>query len=83
MLERTRDRLETWFGDPFVLYLKSLGYNSIRLPKENIEPLEVLQRSGGDLHRFDKLDRVMMSDGTERLPDISRDNAAADINSAY
>ena len=29
-------------NDPIITYLKSVGYNSIRLPRANIKPLQIL-----------------------------------------
>jgi len=36
-------------NDPFLTYLKSFGYNVIRLPKTDVKLLQALSRNGKDL----------------------------------
>jgi hypothetical protein len=36
-------------SDPFITYLKSFGYNPIRLPRVNFTPLSVMSKSGKEL----------------------------------
>jgi hypothetical protein len=67
-------------NDPFVTYLKSFGYNVIRLPRVDIKPLQVLSRQGKNLGRLGDLADVMNPGGHIKLPTISKDNQAANIS---
>lgn len=50
--------------DPFVTYLKSYGYNTIRLPRANIRPLQLLTKSGRDLAWLGDLTDVFVPKAT-------------------
>jgi hypothetical protein len=65
--------------DNSLSYLRSLGYNVVRLPKSDISPLLMLARDGRVLDRFGALDSVLVGDGTVPLPPIAIDLPAANI----
>jgi uncharacterized protein (UPF0297 family) len=66
--------------DPFVAYLKSYGYNVVRLPRANLKPLEVLSRQGKNLGRLGDLTDVMNPGGNVTFPAISLDNRSSNIS---
>ncbi len=66
--------------DPFVTYLKSYGYNIVRLPKADIRPLQVLSRQGGSLGRLGDLADIMNPGGSIALPALALNNPSANIS---
>lgn len=66
--------------DPFVTYLKSFGYNAIRLPRASVSPLQVLAKSGKDLTWLGDLADVFQVQTAEALPPIERDSVASGIS---
>lgn len=66
-------------SDPFVTYLKQFGYNTIRLPRANIKPLQLLARSGRDLNWLGDLSDVFVSPEAHPLPAVQLDVDAANI----
>lgn len=69
-----------WCKDKSVSYLNELGWNVVRLPKENINPLLVLSRSNGYLEILGELSDFVIK-GKSRPPKIVRDQAVAEISS--
>jgi hypothetical protein len=69
-----------WFSDPFLTYLRSFGWNTVRFPKADLQPLEVLTKDGRDLERFGQLSTIMIGDGTIAIPKPNVNKPAADIN---
>src|SRR4051794_27877704 len=67
-----------WCADPFLSLLKQFGYNVVRLPRKNIEPLQVLSRDGTNLDVLGNLADVLVS--AEGPPEITRDAQATDIS---
>lgn len=66
-------------SDPAVNYLKGIGYNVIRLPRADFEPLLVLSQQGGDDLSVDgPLGGIMSAPGG--LPPVTQGVVAADIN---
>lgn len=47
--------------DPLITYLKEFGYNAVRLPKADLRPLQLLERSGRSLTPLGALDDVFLS----------------------
>lgn len=64
-------------NDPFVTYLKSFGYNPIRLPRANIRPLQLLARDGKELTWIGDVTDLFV--GPAELPKLEIDNPAAAI----
>ena len=67
-------------SDPFVKALKSFGYNIVRLPKADLQPLLLLSKSGDNLDRLGAISRLLTPSETEPLPTISADSPAANVN---
>jgi hypothetical protein len=67
-------------NDPFITYLKTFGYNTIRLPKADFRPLQLLARQGKDLDRLGDLATVLQTGNNIPLPPISTDVRAANIS---
>ena len=44
--------------DPRLTYLNSKGYNVILLPREGIEPLDVLGRDNGGVNRLGTIGQI-------------------------
>ena len=67
-------------NDPFLTYLKSFGYNVIRLPKADVKPLQVLARQGNDLNRLGDLATLLVTGSNIPLPLLSENTRAANIS---
>lgn len=67
-------------NDPFLTYLKSFGYNMIRLPKADVKPLQVLARQGNDLNRLGDLAMLLVAGSNIPLPSVSENTRAANIS---
>lgn len=65
--------------DPSVDTLNQLGYNVVRLPRENIRPLDVLAKSGASLETLGQLADFVVDTGLAP-PAIKEDQIAADIS---
>ena len=60
-----------------VSYLNELGYTVVRLPSEDIRPLQVFYKPNGGLKRLGPIsDFVVEQNG---VPEISRDNTVSDV----
>lgn len=66
--------------DPFVTYLKSFGYNPIRLPRANIRPLQILAQSGKDLTWMGDITDVFVPEQGGQLPAVEADVPAGNIS---
>jgi hypothetical protein len=66
--------------DPFLTYLKSYGYLPIRLPKADLQPLQLLVSEGSDLNRLGDLGTLMVSGSNIPLPPINKDVRTANIS---
>ncbi|MEJ7606072.1 MAG: hypothetical protein WKF37_07345 [Bryobacteraceae bacterium] len=64
--------------DPRLTYLNNLGYNVVGLPRQGIDPLHVLCRSGRRLEDLGHLKSVWTT--KEQLPAISGPNEVPNIN---
>lgn len=65
--------------DPFVTYLKSYGYNTIRVPRTNIRPLQILAESNKELTWMGDLGDVFVAEPGTALPKIDADAIAGNI----
>ena len=54
-------------SDPFIQALKSFGYLTVRLPKADIAPLQILSKNGKDLERLGFLEKLLMTGGAVSL----------------
>jgi hypothetical protein len=67
-------------SDPFVNALKSFGYNIVRLPKADIQPLLLLSKNGDNLDRLGAVTRLLTPGEVIPAPGIIADTVAANIN---
>ncbi len=67
-------------NDPLLMYLKSFGYNVVRLPRTDIHPLQVTARQGKDLNRLGELATLLVSGSNIPLPALSENIRAANIS---
>jgi hypothetical protein len=67
-------------SDPFIQALKSFGYLTVRLPKADIAPLQILSKNGKDLERLGFLEKLLMSGGAVSLPALKSGTPTANIN---
>src|SRR5262245_34982415 len=67
-------------NDPFITYLKSFGYNVIRLPKADVKPLQVLVRQGNDLNRLGDLGTLLVTGSSIQPPPVTENTRAANIS---
>ncbi|MFM9958089.1 MAG: hypothetical protein ACKVZJ_08425 [Phycisphaerales bacterium] len=65
--------------DPSVTYLNKFGYNVVRLPREGIEPFQVIRRSGEGFATLGTLNQLVILPAGTALPSIKRDEVAANI----
>src|SRR5688500_4474455 len=67
-------------SDPFVNSMKSFGYNIVRLPKADIQPLLLLSKTGDNLDRLGAVTKLLTPGDTIPAPKIIADTPAANIN---
>jgi hypothetical protein len=67
-------------SDSGVSFLKELGYNVVRVPREGIEPLLLIGRQGGTVAQLGTLDKLTKHAPDQALPKITRDLAATDLS---
>jgi len=65
-------------NDPFTSYLKSFGYNPIRLPRASLHPLQVLAKANGELTWLGEMADVFES--SVPLPPVAADTPAGAIS---
>lgn len=65
--------------DQATTYLKDLGYNVVRHPREGIEPLQLIGRQNGSVLQLGGLDKLITSPPGP-LPVITRDQVATDLS---
>ncbi len=64
--------------DPWKTYLNGLGFNVVRLPREGLNPLDLLGRQGGGTARVGTLDDIF--DGSFELPPVRENQEAASFS---
>jgi hypothetical protein len=67
-------------SDPFIKALKSFGYNTVRLPKVDIMPLQVFSRNGNNLERLGALTKLLTPGETIAAPPITSGVPTSNIN---
>lgn len=67
-------------SDPFVSYLKGIGYSALRLPRKNFHSLDVLADMGRDLTNIGPLNTIMMPEPETVVPKVSPDEPAANVS---
>lgn len=67
-------------SDPLLTTLKDFGYLIVRLPRTNVRPLQILERKDNNLEKLGELKTVLKAGPNIRLPKISRNNVAGNIN---
>src|SRR5438046_2352847 len=72
-------------SDPLLTYLKSFGYNVVRLPKTDIKPLQILLQQGNlltghELNRLGDLATLLVTGRQIGLPPIQENAQAANIS---
>lgn len=69
--------------DPFLSYLKRFGYSVVRLPRANVQPLQLITKNGSRYHRLGDMTTVFIPGQNIPLPTITRDVPAANINGKH
>lgn len=67
-------------SDPFLTYLKSFGYSVIRLPRTDIQPLQVLVKEDTRLSRLGDLATILQPGSRVALPRIKDNLPAANVS---
>ncbi len=67
-------------SDPFVNSLKSFGYNIVRLPKADIQPMLLLSKNGDNLDRLGAVTKLLTPGDNVNAPKVIADTPAANIN---
>jgi hypothetical protein len=62
--------------DPFLNLLRDIGFLPLRLPRADVQPLQLLNLDGKKFSLLGDLDEAMNS-GTAKLPTIKKDIATA------
>lgn len=65
-------------SDDATTYLRRLGYNVVRHPREGIDPLDLLGMQGGEMKYLGNLSQLI-TNAPGALPAIKRDQIAGDI----
>jgi hypothetical protein len=58
-------------SDPFINALKSFGYNVVRLPKPDMQPLQLLTRNGDNLERLGEMTKLLVPGAVIQPPSIT------------
>lgn len=66
--------------DRAITYLKSIGYNVVRVPKVDIQPLQILINEKGFLKPLGELSTLLLSGSQVNLPSIKRNGQTANIS---
>src|SRR5690349_22455405 len=67
-------------SDPFINALKSFGYNVVRLPKPDMQPLQILAKNGDNLERLGALTTLLVPGGAINQPKITSGTPVAPIS---
>lgn len=67
-------------SDPFINALKSFGYNVVRLPKADIQPLQILSKNGNNLERLGAMTKLLTAGDNIPVPAITSGNPVAPIS---
>jgi hypothetical protein len=67
-------------SDPFVNALKSAGYNMVRLPKADIQPMQLLYKNGDALERLGAVTKLLVEGGNIQVPAMTTGTRAANIS---
>lgn len=67
-------------NDPYLKYLKSFGYNVIRLPKADVKPMQLLSRTGKDLNRLGDITTLLVTGENVVPPAIEENTKASNIS---
>ena len=67
-------------SDPFIKALKSFGYLTVRLPKADVAPLQVLSKNGKNLERLGQVTKLLTAGDTIPVPAITAGTPAANVN---
>lgn len=69
-----------WCKDPFLKFLESSGFSTIRLPRRDFRPLQLLSSQKKDLFKLGELSAVMIAAAATPLPAIAANQPAASIS---
>jgi len=67
-------------NDPLISMLRSFGYNVVRLPREDISPLQVLTEKNKEFHLLGELETIFKAGPNIEAPKIKRDIATAEVS---
>lgn len=67
-------------NDPAISYLKSFGYNVVRLPRADIAPLQLISRNGSNFESIGDLSIVINAGSHINYPDVEKDIPTASIS---
>ncbi len=67
-------------NDPFLSYLKTFGYCVVRLPKADINPLQIHAKRGNTLERLGELTTLFQTGSNISLPSMRKNTLSADIS---
>ena len=67
-------------SDPFLVHLKSFGYSVIRLPRTDVEPLQVLAKEDTRLTRLGHLATILIPGAQIGVPRIKANVPAANVS---
>ncbi|MBX3190079.1 MAG: hypothetical protein KF819_23840 [Labilithrix sp.] len=65
--------------DDATTYLKRLGYNVVRHPREGVNPLDLVGRQNGETRYLGSLDQLIKRPPETALPPVKTDEVAGDV----
>ena len=67
-------------NDPLFTLLRSFGYNTVRLPKATIKPLQLFTKKNNQFYALGSMSGVFISHGNINLPNITENQQASAIS---
>src|SRR5262245_31164971 len=67
-------------SDPLINALKSFGYNVVRLPKPDMQPLLLLTKNGSNLERLGAMTKLLLAGPSVKPPAITSGTPVAPIS---
>src|SRR5437867_1193967 len=65
--------------DPFLTLLKDIGFLTVRLPRGDVRPLQMIEKDGKDLNLMGDLENAMASPAGATAPQVVQDIPAAQL----
>jgi len=67
-------------NDPSISYLKSFGYNVVRVPKADISPLQIITKNGSTFESLGQLSTILVAGANINFPVIKLNEVTSSIS---